>query len=190
VVFNGHVYPQATKVSMDSEYEQAPLVMRRAGGRFEVVKDPGPGLLGAHRDRTAVFSDLDGDGDVDMVVGELNGPLRLLRNMHDRADDWVTVRLKGPAGGLGHGMGAVVELASAKDPVRVLARRWVWAGGPFQSTACTDLSFGAPAEWGPLVATVRWPAQGDGGAMVSPPAEVRRGAVAEIARPPVRAPQR
>jgi hypothetical protein len=110
--------------------------------------------------------------------------------MHDRADDWVTVRLKGPAGGLGHGMGAVVELASAKDPVRVLARRWVWAGGPFQSTACTDLSFGAPAEWGPLVATVRWPAQGDGGAMVSPPAEVRRGAVAEIARPPVRAPQR
>jgi hypothetical protein len=84
----------------------------------------------------------------------------------------------------------VVELASAKEPARVLALRWVWAGGPFQSTACTDLSFGAPAEWGPLVATVRWPAQGDGGAMVSPPTEVRRGAVAEIARPPVRAPPR
>ena len=190
VVFNGHVYPQATKVSMDSDYEQAPLVMRRAGGRFEVVKDPGPGLLGAHRDRTAVFSDFDGDGDVDIVVGELNGPLRLLRNMHDRADDWVTVRLKGPAGGLGHGMGAMVELASAKEPARVLARRWVWAGGPFQSTACTDLSFGTPPEWGPLVATVRWPAQRDGGAVVSPPAEVRRGTIVEIARPRVAAPQR
>ncbi len=54
---------------MDSDYQQPPLVMRRVGARFEVVADPGAGLRGAYRDRTAVFNDLDNDGDIDIVVG-------------------------------------------------------------------------------------------------------------------------
>jgi tetratricopeptide (TPR) repeat protein len=155
VAFNGHVYPQASRASMDSDYEQPPLVMRRAGGRFEPVADPGPGLLGAHRDRTAVFEDLDGDGDVDIVVGELNGPVRVLRNAHDRADDWVKVRVAAPSPALAHGMGARVSLLAAG---REVAHRWIWGGGPFQSTASTEAHFGVPAAVaGPLSVRVEWP---------------------------------
>ena len=181
VVFNGHVYPQASRTAMDSEYEQAPLVMRRSGARFEVVADPGPGLLGAHRDRTAVFDDLDGDGDVDIVVGELNGPLRVLRNAHDSPADWVKVRLRGTAPGTSHGVGARVTLvAGGKDA----AHRWMWAGGPFQSTVSPELHFGVPAALGDeLAVRVEWPASGAGPAPAPAVVPVRRGAVAEVARP-------
>ncbi|MFM8872157.1 MAG: hypothetical protein ACKOJI_02125, partial [Phycisphaerales bacterium] len=185
VVFNGHVYPQATRATMDSEYAQPPLVMRRAGARFEAVADPGPGLLGAHRDRAAVFDDLDGDGDVDIVVGELNGPVRVLRNAHDRPDDWVKVRAEAPGPAGSHGIGCMVELWGQG---RCLARRWVWSGGPFQSTAATEAHFGVPAAWGDdLRVTVTWPfrrAPGDAKPAVRSAvgSEVRRGQTVTVGR--------
>ena len=181
VVFNGHVYPQATRTTMDSDYEQPPLVMRRAGPRFEVVADPGPGLIGAHRDRTAVFEDLDGDGDVDIVVGELNGPVRVLRNAHDARDDWVKVRLRGRTPGTSCGIGARVTLtAGGKD----VAHRWAWAGGPFQSTASTELHFGAPASLeGPLAGRVEWPRSGRDPVPAPSLVPVARGTATEVVRP-------
>lgn len=188
VVFNGHVYPQATRAAMDSDYQEPPLVMRRAGARFEALADPGPGLLGAHRDRTAVFDDLDGDGDVDIVVGELNGPVRVLRNAHDAPADWVKVRLRGPTPGTARGIGArVTLLAGGKER----AHRWIWAGGPFQSTASPEAHFGVPPGWGEgLEVRVEWPRSSGG---IAPPAtavEVRRGTAVEVARPPAPSEQR
>ena len=175
LAFNGHVYPQATKASMDSEYAQRPQVYRRDGARFRLLDDAGPGLAAPHRDRSAVFADLDGDGDVDAVVTELNGPVRVLRNDHDGRNDWVRVRLDGP----GRGVGAVVELLAAG---KVQARRWIWGGGPFQSNACPEAHFGVPASWGDdLSVRVKWPAVRGAGAesVVRAP----RGAVTAVARP-------
>ena len=191
VVFNGHVYPQATRAAMDSDYAQPPLVMRRAGGRFEVVADPGPGLLGAHRDRAAVFDDLDGDGDVDIVVGELNGPVRVLRNAHDRPDDWVKVRAEAPGPAGSRGIGCTVELWGQG---RCLARRWIWAGGPFQSTAATEAHFGVPAAWGDrLSVTVTWPLRREAGdpkpaVRSAVGCDVRRGQAVTVGRDVVRGP--
>lgn len=181
VVFNGHVYPQATRVAMDSDYEEPPLVMRRAGQRFEVVADPGPGLRGAHRDRTAVFDDLDGDGDVDIVVGELNGPLRVLRNAHDAAADWVKVRLAGAQPGTSHGVGARITLvADGRD----VAHRWIWAGGPFQSTASPEAHFGAPASLGDALSVrVEWPRTGQAAPPPATVVPVRRGEAPVVRRP-------
>jgi hypothetical protein len=177
VVFNGHVYPQATRATMDSDYAQPPLVLRRDGARFAVEASPGPGLQGAHRDRTAVFADLDGDGDQDIVVGELNGPLRLLRNDHDRADDWIEVRLVNAARGDLHGVGARVRLVDSSGTTR--ATRWMWGGGPFQSNVAPVLHVGAPAAWGPLMLEIDWPWGGTQRA-----GEISRGRVTDVRRDP------
>ena len=158
LVFNGHVYPQASVETMDSAYAQAPGLWRRDEDRFEYVDpaapesaamvDANPWLREPHRDRAAVFADLDLDGDVDVVVVELNGPLRLLENLHDRTDDWVVVRPV-PA------TGAEVVL---RDGDRV-QRRWIRGGGPFQSTASPEAHFGlgAATSGAPLTVEVRWP---------------------------------
>ena len=158
VVFNGHVYPQATIERMDSPYAQPPGVWRREANRFVFV-DPtkedfaefvaeNAWLLEAHRDRAAVFTDFDLDGDVDIAVVELNGPLRLLENLHNRTDDWVVIQPV-PA------LGAEVRLRAGEST----QFRWIRGGGPFQSTASPEAHFGLSEkdQWRPLVAEVRWP---------------------------------
>ena len=162
VVVNGHVYPQASVETMDSAALQPPAVWRRDGDRFQFV-DPGDprdaALLAAnrwlsepHRDRSAVFADLDLDGDVDIVIAEHNGPLRLLENRHvpdaGAGDDWLVVR---PV----PSTGAEVVVGSADGGTQ---RRWIRGGGPFQSNAAPEAHFGMPgSDEGPVSVEVRWP---------------------------------
>ena len=176
LIFNGHVYPQATRKLMDSEYEQPALVMRRSGARFTPV-DAGPAMSAPHRDRSAVVADFDGDGDLDVVVAGVNQPLRLLRNDHPAAPDWVEVRLEDarPQVANRRGLGAMVELVPASGPVQ---RRWFWGGGPFMSNAVPRAHFGVPAGAGALSVRVTWP---DGA--VTTQADVKPGGVTIIRRP-------
>ncbi|MCH2161470.1 MAG: CRTAC1 family protein [Phycisphaerales bacterium] len=148
VVFNGHVYPQATPELMDSAYEQPPGLWRRDGDRFLRVEETGLG--GPRRDRTAVVADLDLDGDLDIVAGELNGPLRLYRNTHDQAQGHLLVRPI-PA------LGTRIQLQLRGPDGESLQRRWIRGGGPFQSTAAPHAHFGFPVGSVPGDLRVTWP---------------------------------
>ena len=149
VVFNGHVYPQATPEIMDSAYAQPPQLWLREADGFRLVDDTGLG--GPRRDRTAVVADLDLDGDLDIVAGELNGALRLYRNTHDGNDDFLLIEPR-PA------QGAMVEI-SMRDAEGLdrRQRRWIRGGGPFQSTAAPYAHFGIPPGFTVEDVTVRWP---------------------------------
>ena len=160
-IVNGHVYPQATRASMNSDYEQAPLVMRRDGERFVAMKDSSQGWLNnARRDRSAVFADLDGDGDQDVIVSGLNEPVQVLKNKHDGKDDWVIIALDDPSHkGNRHGVGARIELSIGDQK----QTRWIIGGGPFQSNNTPQAHFGIGAlpqdatSASPVVVTVIWP---------------------------------
>ena len=150
---NGHVYPNATPETMDTSYAQPPLLMERIGTRFVQRTAAGAWALEPHVDRTAVFADLDHDGDVDAVIAGLNAPLRVIRNDHDAKDDWLIVVARDRRCGNRHAVGAIVELR-ARD---LVARRWIVGGGPFQSNNPPEAHFGVPASLGPVDVTVRFP---------------------------------
>jgi hypothetical protein len=145
LIVNGHVYPQATKELMDSEYAQRPLLMERRGARFVPLTQAGEWKLEPHVDRTAVFADLDHDGDVDFVIAGLNQPLRVIRNDHasaidDARKDWLVVIPRDLRKGVGnrHAIGAEIRVQQGSR----VQRRWMVGGGPFQSNNAPEVHFG------------------------------------------------
>jgi hypothetical protein len=145
VVFDGHVYPHATMETMDSTYKETPLLFRRSGPRFERVmpETAGAWLAEAHVDRSAAFGDLDGDGDIDIVVCELNGPVRILRN-DSHGGHWLIVELADTRKGNGNhrGLGATIKLRCGADT----QTRWNFTGGSFQSTSAPYVHFGLKSD--------------------------------------------
>ena len=69
------------------------------GGRFEdVTGRAGAAFTLSEVGRGAAFGDVDNDGDVDVLVGNNNGPTRLLVNQASGHRHWLGLRLTGPSG--------------------------------------------------------------------------------------------
>jgi enediyne biosynthesis protein E4 len=69
------------------------------GGRFEEVGDrAGDVFKLSEVGRGAAFGDIDNDGDVDVLIGNNNGPTRLLINQAANGRHWIGLRLVGVGG--------------------------------------------------------------------------------------------
>ena len=55
----------------------------------------GPGATTPHSSRGAAFGDYDNDGDVDVLVMNMNEPPSLLRNDYAGGNRWLAVKLEG-----------------------------------------------------------------------------------------------
>jgi hypothetical protein len=96
-VANGHVYPLVDRFDWNTSYRQRPLLFRNVKGRFvEVGGSAGPAMAVAWPSRGLAVGDIDNDGDVDVLINNIDEAPVLLRNDGGhRAGHWLTVRLVG-----------------------------------------------------------------------------------------------
>ncbi len=147
-VANGHVYPQL------ENYRQRKLVHHnnRDGTFTEVAEQLGPALAEKRVGRGVAFGDIDNDGDVDLVVGDLDGPPQLLRNDGGDANNSVlikTVGTKSNRDGIGARVKVVAGDLSQMDEVR--------SGGSYISQSDLRLHFGLEKRTKIDLIEVRWP---------------------------------
>jgi len=151
-VVNGHVYPQADRAGTDTTYAQPDqLFLGREGGSFEEfpLADETPRV-----GRAALAADFDEDGDLDVLIAEMNGPVRYLENTTEAGEGrhWLELDLVGTAShpdAVGARVTVVTESGKHSAEVRTTAG--------YQAGATRRLHFGLGAAEVVKELRVRWP---------------------------------
>ncbi|MBZ5624275.1 MAG: CRTAC1 family protein [Acidobacteriia bacterium] len=92
----GSVYPEVERVLPQFPYKTPRMVFRNLGSKFEeLIEEAGSGIAAVHASRGCAFGDFDNDGDIDMIVINLNEPPSLLRNDVTGGGHWLKVKLVG-----------------------------------------------------------------------------------------------
>jgi hypothetical protein len=94
---SGSVYPEVERKLPQYANKNPRSVFRNLGnGTFEeLVEQAGPGVAEARCSRGCAFGDFDNDGDVDILIVNLNEPPSLLRNDLKGNQNWLKVKLEG-----------------------------------------------------------------------------------------------
>ena len=93
---SGSVYPELEKKLSQYPDKCPRTVLRNLGdGSFQRVAEGGPGLASKHSSRGCAFGDFDNDGDLDVLVVNMNEPPSLLRNDVQGNHHWLKLRLIG-----------------------------------------------------------------------------------------------
>jgi hypothetical protein len=94
---NGHVYSQIASRKLHLSYQEPKVLYRNLGnGRFEDVSaQAGPAIRAENLGRGCAFGDFDNDGDVDVIVNNLDSPPSLLRNDGGNRNNWIMIKCVG-----------------------------------------------------------------------------------------------
>jgi hypothetical protein len=93
----GNVYPEVERKLPQYPNKSPRAVFRNLGNSTfeELVEAAGSGVATAHSSRGCAFGDFDNDGDLDILIINMNEPPSLLRNDLRGNQNWIKVRLQG-----------------------------------------------------------------------------------------------
>jgi hypothetical protein len=93
----GSVYPEVERKLPQYPYKTPRVLFRNLGnGTFEELESQaGDGISAPHSSRGCAFGDFDNDGDMDVLIVNMNEPPTLLRNDLDPKQHWIKVKLEG-----------------------------------------------------------------------------------------------
>src|SRR5713101_1208949 len=148
LVVNGHVYPQLPT------YRQRNLVHHnnRDGTFAEVGEQLGAPFAEKRTGRGAAFGDIDNDGDVDVVISNLDGPPQVPRNDGGNANNSILIKTIGVKSNR-DGIGARVRVVSG-DLSQIAE---VYSGGSYLSQSDLRLHFGLEKRTKIDLIEVSWP---------------------------------
>ena len=94
---NGHVYSEVDSLGIEQKFKNPRLLYKNLGGtKFEDVSaKSGSGILERYSSRGAAFGDFDNDGDVDVLIMNMNDVPSLLRNDGGNRNNWIKIKLLG-----------------------------------------------------------------------------------------------
>jgi enediyne biosynthesis protein E4 len=148
---------------------QKKLLLRNSGnGRFEdVTSRAGAAFALSEVGRGAAFGDVDNDGDVDVLIGNNNGPVRLLINQAAQGHHWLGVRVVGPPKGgpyiddRGGRLQAARDMLGARVEIARKGKTSLWrrsrADGSYASANDPRVLVGLGESIDPVSVRVRWP---------------------------------
>ena len=151
-IATGSVYPELEKRLPAYPFRTPRLVFRNLGdGRFEeLIEEAGSGVAAPHVSRGCAFGDFDNDGDMDILVMNMNETPSLLRNDVSGGRHWLKVLLVGvETNRSAIGARVVVEYGGRRQAQEVTAQ------SSFYSANDRRLHFGLGAETTANL-TIRW----------------------------------
>jgi hypothetical protein len=117
---NGHLEDEINQIQSSQHYRQPAQLFWNAGPdrRSCYIEVPAESLGDLPKPivgRGAAYADIDGDGDLDVLLTQINGPPLLLRNEQNLGNNWLRIKLIGTQSNR-DAIGAVVELTTPGTP--------------------------------------------------------------------------
>jgi len=93
----GNVYPELEKSYPQYPFKGPRILFRNLGNHVyeELTTEAGPALLENHASRGTALGDFDNDGDLDILILNVNEPPSLLRNDAPAGNHWLKIKLIG-----------------------------------------------------------------------------------------------
>jgi len=154
---NGHLEEEISEVQPSQSYRQPAQLFWNAGPkakpRFAIIPDGRTGdLADPIVGRGAAYGDLDGDGDLDVVLTQIGGAPLVLRNDQALEHHWLRVTLEGTIANRS-AIGALVELTAGG----VTQKRCVQPTRSYLSQVEKSVTFGLADATTVEALSIRWP---------------------------------
>ncbi len=154
VLANGHVYPEVDKFHLGSSYQEPRVLYHNKGnGTFaDISASAGSGINAATSARGLAVGDLWNDGQLSILISNMNTRPSLLVNHVHSANHWIAIKTVGNRSNR-DGIGAQITVRAGKKTMVDEVR----SGGSYISQSDLRVHFGLGSENRTDELRIRWP---------------------------------